>query len=158
MRRASFLVACALVAACSSKSGGGGGGGGNAFASQMCSKIATCSTPASNCEAGWAALVFSSSCQQEMLAASCADLVAADVPQSLQNCIPSCSGTMSCGNGVTTASCNGDGTVTECINGSQLVYTCDGVCASENKAYSGQCALTYQGQSSPTGCPTCWCQ
>jgi hypothetical protein len=157
MRHGSFLVTGILLAACSSGSGNGSAGGSD-FASQICTKIGTCSTAPSNCEAAFAALVLSSSCQQEFLSASCADLVAATIPQSLQNCIPSCSGTMSCGTGVTNAACNGDGTVTECINGSQYVYSCDGICAAETKAYAGTCSLTYQGKTSPTGCPACWCQ
>jgi hypothetical protein len=159
MRLVFFLVAGVLVAACSGGSSSDtASAGGSGFASQICSKIATCSTAPANCEAAFAALVLSSSCQQTFLSASCADLIAATVPPSLQGCIPTCSGTMSCGTGVTSTACNGNGTVTECINGSQYVYSCDGVCAAETKAYSGTCDLTYQGQTSPTSCPACWCK
>jgi hypothetical protein len=58
---------------------------------------------------------------------------------------------------VTSSTCNGDGTVTECVNGSTYTYTCDGICAAESKQYSGTCAGSFNGQASPTGCPACWC-
>jgi hypothetical protein len=162
MRRLLAVATCLLVAACSSSSGGGGGAGsGNDFASQICAKLSSCSFPVSNCQAAFAAVVLSSSCQSTLLNASCSDLGASPPPASLLACIPNCTGTMTCTGSsasVTNSTCNGDGTVTECTNGSQFTYSCDGVCAAEGKTYVGTCALTYNGQSSPSGCPSCWCQ
>lgn len=162
MRRAALVAAALVAVACSSSntatSGSGStSGAGSQFASQICAKIATCTTAPSDCEAAFAAVVFSVSCQDELIAASCTDLLANPVPQSLTNCIPTCTASGSCGN-ASSASCNGDGTITECINGDQFVYSCQGVCAAESKTYVGTCASTYQGTASPTGCDTCWCQ
>jgi len=155
MMRAPWIVAVMLVAACSSSSSGS-----SSFPSQICSKITACNVAVTNCEAVFSAVVLSSDCQQQMLGASCSDLTTTPLPASLEPCFPSCTGTMSCTGaaGVTMSTCNGDGTVTECSNGNSYVYTCSGVCSTESKTYTGTCALTDQGVTSPSGCPSCWCQ
>jgi hypothetical protein len=147
------LVASLLVlAACSHDSGSS-----NSFASQICAKLSGCNIEPSNCQAAYSAIVLSSSCQSTMLSASCADLTAPSPPAPLAACFPACTGTMSCGGTVTSTTCNSDDTLTECNSGNQYVYSCSGVCAAESKSYSGTCTLTYDEETSPTGCPECWC-
>lgn len=156
MRGTPFAAACALLAACSSSNGSG-----SDFATKICDKVTSCSLSVTNCHAAFAAIVLSSDCQSAFLNASCADLTANPAPPALEKCIPSCTGTMTCTGSsakVTSSTCNGDGTVTECVNGSTFTYTCDGICAAESKKYSGTCAGSFNGQASPTGCPACWCE
>ncbi len=145
------VIAFFVLAAC------GNGSSGGSFASQICSKLSGCNIEPSNCQAAYSAIVLSSSCQSTMLGASCSDLTASTPPPSLATCFPPCSGTMTCGTNVTSNTCNGDGTLTECNAGTQFTYTCTGVCAAESKSFSGTCSLTYDEETSPTACPECWC-
>lgn len=160
--RATLAPAVAVViAACSNGSSGHTQGSGNDFASKMCAKVTACSFSIPNCQSSFAAQVLSGDCQSAFLNASCSDLSANPPPPAIEACIPNCTGTMNCTGAsasVTNATCNGDGTVTQCTNGSQFTYSCDGICAAENKTYAGTCGLTFDEQLSPTGCPACWCQ
>jgi hypothetical protein len=154
------LVASLLVLAACSNNSGSSDGGNSGWVSQICSKLAGCNVEPTNCQAAYAAIVLSSSCQSTMLAASCSDLTASTPPPSLAFCFPTCDvGPTSCGGNVTANACSSDGgTLSECNGGTQFVYTCAGVCAAESKTYSGTCGTTYDEQTSSTGCEECWCE
>ena len=137
---------------CSSNSGGSGGNAAGAeFAQQFCSKLTNCGQSVTNCDAEFAAIVLSSSCQSLLLSASCADLSSStsSAPASVSACFPPCS--------TTTNTCSGDETVSECVNGTTFVFDCAGVCSSQSKTYTGTCSATYNGQSATNGAG-CWCK
>jgi hypothetical protein len=149
---ATLAVVAVLTFGCSSSSGGSGGNGsGSTFAAQLCMKEMACgTTPPTNCTAVFSAVVLSSSCQSQILNASCADLTAATVPASLSACLPACSNM--------TDTCSSDGTITTCTGSYQLVLSCSGVCSANSKTYSGTCGSSYMGQMSTNGSDQCWCQ
>jgi hypothetical protein len=76
------------------------------------------------------------------------DAFTCDSPKSqLDTCWPQCSGLA--------AECDGPN-ITECsASGRRYTYECHGVCATQNKAWSGICGVTYKNESA--GRPTCWC-
>ena len=136
-------IAVASASGCSSSSGGGGG-----FASQFCSKVSSCGQTVPLCQGAFNALVLSTSCQNMLDALTCADLSAPSPPAWFQSCFPSCS--------TTSATCNGDGTITECNGSTQYVYECTGVCTTLSLTYTGSCGMSYGGNTSTTD--KCWCK
>lgn len=81
-------------------------------------------------------------CKSKLDALTC-DGVQAD----LEDCWPECAGLE--------AECDGPH-ILECApSGRRYTYDCDGVCATQNKTWSGKCGTSYRNQSS--NLPTCWC-
>lgn len=153
--RGPILVSAALFApllgGCSSSTNGSNGSGAGAqFAAQACTKFAGCNVSVANCNAVFAAIVLSQSCESTLLNASCADLGASPVPAALAACFPACSGM--------TSKCNPDETITVCSGTNQYEYTCSGICASTSTTFTGTCGTSYNGQASSNGQPKCWCQ
>ena len=107
-----------------------------------------CGQTVTNCDAVFAGLVLSASCQSKFLAASCSDLTTTPPPADLEACFPSCSG------GDT---CNSNGTITGCSNGLEFVFTCGAICSAESATYSGTCSASYMGQTAQDG-ESCWCK
>lgn len=97
------------------------------------------------CVSSYRASRFTVACVDEVAAMSgCADF---DEPF-LTACFPSCS--------VLGATCNGDGTVTQCReNKREYTIDCQGSCAARAQTWTGECGTAYEGQSAEE--PKCWC-
>lgn len=65
----------------------------------------------------------------------------------LDTCWPPCSGLE--------AECDGPNIIECSASGRKFTYDCKGVCATQNKAWSGICSVTYMNENA--GRPTCWC-
>jgi hypothetical protein len=48
--------------------------------------------------------------------------------------------------------------VTECSNNVTVTLQCGAVCTRNSETYVGSCSATYQGQTSTSGQPVCWCK
>lgn len=76
------------------------------------------------------------------------DRLSCDTTQTeLAGCWPDCSHSV--------AECDGPHIIECSTSGRTYTYDCDGVCATQNRTWSGTCAASYKGQTSPN--PTCWC-
>jgi hypothetical protein len=137
------MALAVVTVACSSSSSGGGD-----FATQFCSKVSSCGGAIAMCQADFSAVVVSPSCQDMLANVSCADLSAATPPAWWTSCFAPCSASSQ-------PTCNGDGTVTTCSEGSTLVLECTGVCSALSLTYTGTCGTSYNGQTSATA--KCWC-
>ncbi len=95
---------------------------------------------------------LSSECIHAIASAPCSEH-ASPTPSYQSTCFPPCDPAS------TPSVCNSDQTVTQCVQALGLIrYQCTGVCAQTNKQYSGVCGAQYQGQTSATSQPVCWCQ
>ncbi|MFO0735815.1 MAG: hypothetical protein U0270_08045 [Labilithrix sp.] len=163
MQRLGWAVAVAtIMMACSSSDDSGGTSSGGATgpdptgstkdyvqpdANKVCTLL-TCpssspqTTTQDECLKTYTAARIPPSCKDGLESATC------DSPASVvSDCFPSCTGTES--------SCDGRN-VTTCANGRQYTFECGGVCATQNKTWTGTCGLTYGGVTAQT--VKCWCQ
>jgi hypothetical protein len=91
---------------------------------------------------------FTPACVDQLNASSCADIVGSFPAKAA--CFPSCS--------TDSAVCNGDGTITVCNQGENVILDCARACTAAKLTWSGACAKTFNGQTSKTGKDQCWCQ
>ena len=76
------------------------------------------------------------------------DSFTCDTPKSeLDSCWPECHGEP--------AECDGPNVIACSSSGRRYTYDCEGVCATQNKKWSGICGLSYKNQTSAQA--TCWC-
>lgn len=75
------------------------------------------------------------------------DALTCDSSSEVQDCWPTCSGLE--------AECDGPHIIECAPSGRRYTYDCDGVCATQNKTWSGKCGTSYKSQTSNLA--TCWC-
>ncbi|MBM4374147.1 MAG: hypothetical protein FJ095_03610 [Deltaproteobacteria bacterium] len=123
---------------------------------RFCDRLVACGTfdlngfpySRSSCQDVYGTLRLPVGCPGTVEGATCAEL---DNPNSFpyEVCFPLCS--------VTTCGIDGD-SLDFCRDGFLYTYDCDAECSRSGKVYTGVCGSTYQGQTTATGEPDCWCQ
>lgn len=94
---------------------------------------------------------FPAGCGDAVKDASCTELSAGAQGSGawVNACYPKCSPDK--------VACSGD-TLMACSLGRLLQQDCEWVCKDRGDTYSGVCAKTKDGQTSPNGLPQCWCE
>ncbi len=119
---------------------------------RICAKTAQCPglTGGSDCKASCEASHYPTGCADALEAAKCTEISAGVegggswVPSCYPKCTPD--GQI----------CQGD-VVMVCSNGHYSQADCSYRCESVGDTYSGVCAATRNGQTTPNGLPDCWC-
>lgn len=124
------------------------GCGEDADRGAVCDKMVSCGqfSTVDECELALGTMQLSSPCLKAMNSASCADHALAE-PSYWAVCWDQCS--------VEAQHCSGD-TMQYCDGTWELIFRCEGVCATGDGTYSGVCGTSYNGQTSETD--VCWCE
>jgi len=102
-----------------------------------------------SCEISFTAWLPPGACAPAYESSTCADVIASPVPADLRAaCFPACAET----------TCSADGrTLNVCGSTGLVAFDCAKYCEADGKQFSGICGKTYNGKTSSTGKPVCWC-
>jgi len=102
-----------------------------------------------DCNKTCVGLNFAEACRSVIDKASCAEYLSTSTLEQNDACFKPCDADSS--------RCLPDAKIEVCANGGQVVANCTWVCEQNDTRYTGTCGLMFQGQTSASGQPVCWC-